>query len=71
MNNLVGKIAKRYTFCLQDCNTKEYIYLVSFVDVLLPDMEDYIENLNKAKIDRFRIEKGPEKARSDRRFFGA
>lgn len=57
MNNIVGKIAKRYTFCLRDCNTKEYIYLVSFVDVLLPDMEDYIENFDKAKKDLFRIDK--------------
>lgn len=57
MNNLVGKIAKRYTFCLQERTSREYIYLVSFIDVLLPDMEDYIESLDKAKPTLFRNEK--------------
>lgn len=57
MEELIGKIAKRYTFCVQEHKSKQYNYLVSFIDVLLPDMEGFLDNFDNEKPSLFRIDK--------------
>jgi len=56
MECIVGKIAKRYTFSLHNHLTHEYTYLVSFIDVLLPDMEDYCSDLEAKQPILYRVD---------------
>ena len=57
MHELIGKIARRYTFCLHERKSKRYIFLVSFIDVLLPDMEGFLDNFNGVKPILYRDDK--------------